>query len=114
MILGRAVVTNGNRKSSFVVENKVPILRQKDIMGMEDADSPGSRIYFVIQLMYIDEENLKEHYRSYWNLVQSLLKIAPRKLGLIDKISENILGAKYYQALKLSRRLINCEQTNSN
>ena len=110
MIIGGAVVTNGNRKSNFFIENKVPILRQKDIMGVKDADTPSSQIYFIIQLMYIDEGNLKDHYNTYWNLVQDLVKAAPHVLGLIDQISEHILSARYYQALKLSRRLIECEQ----
>ncbi len=85
-------------------------MRQKDIMGVKDADSPGSQIYFVIQLMYIDEGNLKDHYKTYWSLVQDLVKAAPRMLGLIDRISENILSARYYQALKLSRELTDREQ----
>jgi flagellar biosynthesis repressor protein FlbT len=106
MIIGAAVVTNGKRKSNFFIENKVPILRQRDIMNVKDADSPGSRIYFVIQLMYIDEGNLEPHYMRYWKLVQDFVKATPGKLGLIGKISENILVGKYYQALKLSRKLI--------
>ena len=31
-------------------------------------------------------------------------------LGLIDQISEHILSGRYYQALKLSRKLIDYEQ----
>ncbi len=33
-------------------------------------------------------------------LVQTLLKAAPSTLGLVDQISEQILAARYYQALK--------------
>jgi len=32
-IIGGAVIINGEAKSTFVVENDVPILRQKDISG---------------------------------------------------------------------------------
>jgi flagellar protein FlbT len=110
MIIGAAVVTNGKRKSDFFIENKVPILRQKDIMSAKDADSPGSRIYFVIQLMYIDEGNLEPHYMRYWKLVQDFVKAAPGMLGLVGQISENILGGRYYQALKLSRELVGYDQ----
>lgn len=110
MIIGGAVVTNDKKRSDFFIENKVPILRQKDIMSVKDADSPGSQIYFVIQLMYIDEENLENHYNNYWKLVQEFVKVAPGMLGLIDQVSENILSGKYYQALKLSRKLIDYEQ----
>jgi flagellar protein FlbT len=110
MIAGGAVITNGNTKCNLLVENKVSILRQKDIMSEKDADSPCRKIYFTIQLMYIDEENLIEHHNTYWKLVQDIVKAAPSMLALIDQISEHILNNKYYQGLKLARKLIDYEQ----
>ena len=110
MIVGGAVITNGNTKCDLLIENNVPILRQKDIMSEKEADSPGRRIYFAIQLMYVDEGNLEEHHNTYWKLVQDIVKAAPSTLGLIDEISENILSSSYYQALKLARKLIDYEQ----
>ena len=110
MIVGGAVITNGNTRCNLLIENKVSILRQKDIMSEKDADSPCRKIYFTIQLMYIDEENLIEHHNTYWKLVQDIVKAAPSMLALIDQINEHILNNKYYQALKLARKLINCEQ----
>lgn len=110
MIVGGAVITNGNTRCDLLIENKVSILRQKDIMSEKDADSPCRKIYFTIQLMYIDEENLIEHHNTYWKLVQDIVKAAPSMLALIDQISEHILNNKYYQALKLARKLIDYEQ----
>jgi flagellar protein FlbT len=106
MILGGAVVTNGNSNANLIIENKVPVLRQKDIMTEKKADSPCRRLYFVIQLMYIDEENLITHHNNYWKMVQDIVKAAPRVVGLIDQISEYILANNYYRALKLSKKLI--------
>jgi flagellar biosynthesis repressor protein FlbT len=110
LIIGGAVITNGNGTSEFIVDNKIPILREKDIMREDQANSPCSRIYFVIQLMYIDEKNLSAHHNTYWQLVRELLEAAPSTLGLIDQISWYILGNKYYQALKLTKKLIEYEQ----
>lgn len=110
MIVGGAVITNGNTRCDLLIENKVSILRQKDIMSEKDADSPCRKIYFTIQLMYIDEENLIEYHNTYWKLVQDIIKAAPSMLALIDQISEHILNNKYYQALKLARKLIDYEQ----
>ena len=110
MIAGGAVITNGNTRCDLLIENNVPVLRQKDIMSEKDADSPGRRIYFAIQLMYVDEGNLIEHHNTYWKLVQDIVKAAPSTLALIDEISENILSRSYYQALKLARKLIDYEQ----
>lgn len=110
MIIGGAVVANGNGKSEFLVENNVPILREKDILSEHDADTPCKRIYFVIQLMYIDEKKLTEYHNTYWSLVRDVVAAAPSTLALIDQISEQILGSRYYQALKLAKQLIEYEQ----
>jgi flagellar protein FlbT len=110
IILGGAVVTNGNSNANLIIENKVPVLRQKDIMTEKKANSPCRRLYFVIQLMYIDEENLIMHHNNYWKMVQDIVKAAPSVVGLIDQISENILANNYYRALKLGKKLIDYEQ----
>ncbi|UCF93851.1 MAG: flagellar biosynthesis repressor FlbT [Desulfobacterales bacterium] len=110
MIIDGAVVTNSNTKCELFIENNVPILRQKDIMSAEDADSPARRIYFAIQLMYIDEQNLALHHKTYWHLVQDFIQAAPSIWRLIDKISDHILRSQYYQALKLTRNLIEYEK----
>ena len=111
MIIGGAVVTNGNIKNTdLIIENNVPVLRQKDILSEKDATSPCSRIYFTIQLMYIDEENIAAHQDIYWSLVRELLDAAPRLTGHIDLINEQILSGNYYGALKLSSELTHYEQ----
>lgn len=111
MIIGGAVLTNPTNSScDLVIENKVPILRQKDIMNEPAADSPSRRIYFVIQLMYIDEENLLAYHNRYWKLVQEVVQAAPSMTDLIDAISEHILNRRYYQALKGARQLMNYEE----
>lgn len=111
MIVGGAVVTNGNIKNTdLIIENNVPVLRQKDILSEKNATSLCSRIYFLIQLMYIDKENLTDHQNSYWKLVRELLDAIPRLTGHIDQINENILGGNFYRALKLAGKLIDYEQ----
>ena len=111
MIVGGAVVTNGSAKNcDLVIGNNVPVLRQKDILCEADATSHCRQIYFVIQLMYIDSENLSHHQQTYWKLVHELLDAIPRLTGHIDEINEHILIGNYYRALKLTRQLINYEQ----
>ena len=111
MILGGAVITNGNGfRCNLIIENKVPILREKDILSESDANSLCRQLYFVIQLMYIDEENLDAHHKNYWKLVKNLIKAAPSSTTLIDQINEKIIGTRYYQALKLAQKLIDYEQ----
>jgi flagellar protein FlbT len=110
MIIGGAVITNGDTKSNLIIENKVPLLREKNILTEAEANTPGRRIYFVIQLMYIDEENLTSHHKAYWQLVSEFIQAAPSALELIKQISEHIVSNRYYMALKLAGKLIRYEQ----
>lgn len=111
MIIGGAVLTNGGPSScDLVIENKTPILRQKDILTEEKAASPCRRIYYAIQLMYIDENNLAAYHKIYWDLVKDLVRAAPGTVGLIDSINEHILQRRYYPALKLTKKLIEYER----
>jgi flagellar biosynthesis repressor protein FlbT len=110
LIIGGAVIANGSTGTHLVVENNVPILRQKDIMGLKDADSPCRRIYFAIQLMYVDGKDLQEQHRIYWELIKDVTEVAPSTEGLIAEISDFVLNREYYQALKLTKKLIEYEQ----
>lgn len=110
LIIGGAVITNGSTGTSLVIENNVTVLRQKDIMSLSDADSPCRRIYFTIQLMYVDEKELAEHHRIYWELVKDVAGAAPSQKERLAEISSLVLNRQYYQALKLTKKLIAYEQ----
>jgi len=105
-ILGGAVIQNGDARSEWILENNIPILRGKNILSLEDADTPCKRVYFLIQLMYVEGGNLEEHQDAYWALVRDIARAAPSLLDLIDAISEQIVVGRYYEALKLTRKLI--------
>ena len=110
IIIGGAVVTNGNTTSNLAIENRVTILREKDIMKEAKANTPCRKIYFVIQLMYIEEANVVEYHKTYWELIRSIVAAAPSTLDLIDPISSHLLNGEYYKALKLTRKLIDYEE----
>ena len=109
-IIGGAAITNGDAKIAFMVENDVPILRAKDILTPAAADTPCKRIYLAIQLMYVDEKNLPEHHKIFRELVKDVAEAAPSRRPMLKEISENILNARYYQALKLTKTLIDYER----
>jgi flagellar protein FlbT len=110
LIVSSAVIVNGKNRSEFILENTVPILREKDILSFKDADSPCKRIYFVIQLMYVDNKNMAAHHQSFWELVKDVLEAAPSTRPLLQAISDSILAGEYYQALKTARKLVAYEK----
>ncbi|MBF0530931.1 MAG: flagellar biosynthesis repressor FlbT, partial [Deltaproteobacteria bacterium] len=106
IIIAGAVLRNTKSTAQLIVENNVPILREKEILREAEADSPARRIYFVIQLMYIDRENIAEYHAMYWDLVRNFLQAVPSSLKSINAISDCILGDQHYKALRLAKKLI--------
>jgi len=104
------MIINGDTPAQIFIENKVPLLRQKDILVESEAKSVCSQIYFVIQLMYFAPDNLKDLHKLYWKHVRKLLAASPSAINLISQISEFILVEKYYDALKLTKKLIQYEK----
>jgi flagellar protein FlbT len=111
IIIAGVSVKNGDLSTTLLIENKVPVLREKEILRKDDASSPARRIYFIIQLMYMDQENLADHHKSYWKLIRDFTKAAPSAFAIINKISEQVLLTQYYKALKITRMLIKYEQS---
>jgi flagellar protein FlbT len=110
LFLGGAVVVNGDSRCQLTVLNDVPVLREKDILKNEDADTPCKRIYLAVQLMYMDPSNLPSYHQYYWEQVRAVIELAPSTTELISRISASVLDGHYYQALKSARELIRYEQ----
>ena len=110
IIIGGAVIKNGASSCHLLMENNVPILRQADILSEADANSPCRRIYFVIQLLYIEGDKNSELQPLYWELVNDVLSAAPSMKDLISQVSQLIIKNKFYQALKIAKKLIQYEE----
>jgi len=53
-VLNGAVLTNGDKRATLIVQNKACLLREKDIMQPDEATTPARRIYLPIMMMYLD------------------------------------------------------------
>jgi flagellar protein FlbT len=94
-----------SKASEFVVENTVPILRQK-ISWRARCGFSGARVYFVIQLMYTTGTIRSTPHATDLGLVS----LPHRVPNLLDKISEQIVSGDFYNALKLTKKLIDYEE----
>ena len=110
MIVGSAVISNsGSGECQITVENNSTILREKNIMREQEATTPCQQLYFIIQLMYIDSENLPVHQQTYWKLSRDITKAAPSTYSLVDEIIGLVSNQNYYKALKSAQKLIDYE-----
>ena len=109
-ILGESVITNDKQRTRLYVEGKVPILREKDILRTEDADTPCKKIYLLIQMMYLSQ-NPEQHHELYFKLINQLVAAAPSMTIHIADINNNILTDSYYKALKEAQAMIAHEES---
>jgi flagellar biosynthesis repressor protein FlbT len=111
VLIGTAVIVNAGQKSEIIIQNTVPVLREKDILTEENADTASKKIYFMILNMYVDPKNETDYHKTYFKLVDSLIGALPDKrvLAMVMQVSQKILEGNHYQALKECKKLINFE-----
>src|ERR1700744_1726250 len=64
-VLNGAVLANGDKRISLVIQNKACVLREKDIMQPDAATTPARRIYLAIMMMYLDGESSHVPYNDF-------------------------------------------------
>jgi len=110
MLIGNCVITNSdNQRTKLLIDGKSPILREKDILTEKTANSPCKNIYYVIQLMYI-EDDIARLREQYFSLTKDLLSAAPSTLVYIEQINNEILTGSLYKALRIAKTLIEYEK----
>ena len=108
-ILGDSVITNDDQRTRLFIEGDAPILREKDILRLDDADTPCKKIYLMVQMMYLATDPTP-HHDLYFSLVKDVLEAAPSTASMIDDINNKILTGEMYKALKQTRKLIEYER----
>ena len=111
-----AVLTNGERRVSLVIENKASILRDRDIMQADQANTPAKRIYFPIMMLYLDAEHNDAHYDEFVSRMSEFMEAVTDHEILTNcvAISRDVLQGQYYKALIKCRQLFDFEQVRLN
>lgn len=109
IIVGTAVITNGDSRIRFFIEGDAPILREKDILTPATADTPAKNVYLALQLMYLNPD-VAAHQDMYFRLVTDFLAAAPSALPIVGDINELVLAGEYYKGLRAARSLVAYEK----
>lgn len=110
LLIGNCIITNSDQRTRLFVDGRAPILREKDILTAETANTPAKRIYLAVQLMYIEDDIGGETRDTYFALVNEFIEAVPSSVELVNQINNEILTGQLYKALKASQRLIEYEQ----
>jgi flagellar biosynthesis repressor protein FlbT len=109
LLVGNCIITNSDQRTRLFIDGNAPILREKDILTSETANTPAKRIYLAVQLMYI-EEDVEKARSTYIDMSQDFVAAVPSSLPIVDQINNEILTGSLYKALKAAQKLIDYEQ----
>jgi len=109
IIIGESVITNSETRAHFLIDGEAPILREKDILTAETANSPVKRVYLCVQQMYL-EKDIPKYQELYMGFVKDLLEAVPSFRPQIEASSKLILSGQLYISLKEMRKLIKLEE----
>ena len=111
IVLNGAVIQNGDRRSTLLLQNRVSVLREKDIMQPDEATTPARRIYLPVMLMYLSGEDDAENYNEFAMRMTEFMSALrhPAVLELCVGVSRDVMAGEFYKALSKCRKLIDYE-----
>ncbi len=105
IVIGESVIINSGSRTCFLVDGEAPILREKDTITAETADTTAKRLHLCVQTMYL--KNDPEPYRTAClGLLDELTQETPDDRDAIAAIAQHVSSGRLYKALKDIRKLI--------
>lgn len=93
------------------LENDAAILRGREVMRPEEADTPARRLYFACMMAYLDPERRREHQDAIVRLLGDLLGAleTPAAKAACAALAHDAACGHYYRALTHCRTLVDHE-----
>src|SRR3984885_6913508 len=86
IIIGETVIINSGTRTSFLIDGEAPILREKDTVTAETADTPVKRLYYCVQMMYL-KNDVPKYQAAYLGFIKNLRETIPGSRAPIDAIN---------------------------
>lgn len=109
LLIGETVITNGSQRTKLHISGSNPILREKDVLQEESANTPCKRIYFLLQCMYL-ANSPSEYHEKYFSVMREIQSNAPSTAVYFLDISQQVLEGNYYKAMKIASELVEYEK----
>ena len=111
-VLNGAVVQNGDRRGVLILQNKASVLREKDIMQVEDVNTPARRVYFPVMMMDLDETSAPKVYDEFVLRLTEFMGAVrnPEIQAECVAASRHVMAKEYYKALMSARKLVDYEE----
>src|ERR1700744_2453516 len=89
IIIGDSVIINSGTRSSFLIDGETPILREKDTVTAETADTPAKRLYHCVQTMYL-KTDVARYRPAYLGCIREVQEAAPGSSDLIPAVNHHV------------------------
>ena len=109
IVIGETVIINSGTRTSFLIDGEAPILREKDTVTAETANTPVKRLYFCVQMMYL-KNDIPRYRSAYLDFVRDLRQSIPGSREAIDAVNTHVSAGALYKALKELRTLMKAEE----
>lgn len=113
VLINGAVLENGTRRSSFsIVTPSAHVLRLKDAIHPDDANTPLGRVCFQLQLVLAgnaEPEQIQEQVTQQINDLGGIL-LDPVSQSHLSTARAALRESKFYNALKAMKSLLPLEQ----
>jgi flagellar biosynthesis repressor protein FlbT len=109
IVIGETVLVNSGTRTTFLVDGDAPILREKDTVTPENANTPAKRLYLCVQTMYL-KNDIPRYRTAYQGFLRDLGETLPGDRVAIDSINNHVIAGTLYKALKEIRKLMKREE----
>ena len=109
IVIGDSVIINSGTRTCFLIDGETPILRERDTVTAETANTPAKRLYLCVQTMYL-KSDVTRYRERYLGLIKELQDVIPNSRDLIGSVETFVASGSLYKALKEIRKLMKREE----
>ena len=111
VVVNGCAIRNADRRQVLVIENQADVVRGKDLITAEEATTPVSRVYLLIQtaLMHTSErERVVPRIQQQLGVLATVF--GTERVGHVFRAANHVGMGDYYKALAEMRHLLSHEQ----
>jgi len=109
IVIGETVLINSGTRTCFLIDGDAPLLRERDTVTPETANTPVRRLYLCVQTMYL-KNDIPRYHASYLRFIKELHDASPGARNAIAAVNRHVADGTLYKALKEIRKLMKREE----
>ena len=89
IVIGETVLVNSGTRTSFLIDGDAPILRERDTVTPENANTPAKRLYLCVQTMYL-KNDIPRYRATYQGMMRDFRATSPGDRLAADAINDHV------------------------